>query len=76
VLWTLGAPMGDSVNELWVGFELVERRSGKVVWTYNYRNSDYVNHWLYRQGEDVSMYPQLMKQAMNSALRDLAGNMQ
>jgi len=72
VLWVLGAPMGDSVNELSVEFELVKRATGKVVWRYNYCNSDYLNHWVYaRIGDDTTIYPQLMKQAMNSALKDL-----
>ena len=76
VLWILGAPMGDSVNELAVTFELIERTGGKVLWQYSYCNSDYVNHWIYRQSEDVTIYPRLMKQAMNMALRDLAGKLQ
>lgn len=73
VLWVLGAPSGTSENELWVKFELVERASGKVVWNYDYRGRDYITHWIYaRIGKDVSMYPQLMKQAMNGALWELS----
>lgn len=72
VLWVIGAPLGSSTNELGVNFELVERASGKVVWTYKYLNSDYINHWIYaRYDKDVSMYPQLMKEAMNGALYEL-----
>jgi len=56
-----------------VQFELVDRASGKVLWTHEYRGSDYIVHWIYaRIGKDVSLYPQLMKQAMNSALYDLS----
>lgn len=73
VLWVLGAPCGTSENELWVKFELVERATGKVVWNYDYRGRDYIHHWIYaRIGKDVSMYPQLMKQAMNGALYELS----
>ena len=76
ILWVVGAPSGSSTNELAVKFELVERASGKVVWDYSYRNSDYLNHWIYaRYGQDVSIYPRLMKQAMNGALYDLSQKM-
>ena len=73
ILWAVGVPTGSSTNELAVKFELVDRASGDVVWEYSYRNSDYLNHWLYaRVGKDTSLYPQLMKQAMNGALYDLS----
>jgi len=73
ILWVVGVPTGSSTNELAVKFELVDRASGDVVWEYSYRNSDYLNHWLYaRVGKDTSLYPQLMKQAMNGALYDLS----
>ena len=73
VLWVIGAPYGTSENELWVKFELVERASGKVLWNYDYRGRDYIMHWIYaRIGKDVSLYPQLMKQAMNGALYELS----
>ena len=76
VLWVVGVPSGSSTNELAVKFELVERASGKVVWEHSYRNSDYLNHWIYaRYGQDVSIYPKLMKEAMNGALYDLSKKM-
>ena len=76
ILWVVGVPSGSSTNELAVKFELVERASGKVVWEYSYRDSDYLNHWIYaRYGQDVSIYPKLMKQAMNGALYDLSKKM-
>ena len=76
ILWVVGVPSGSSTNELGVKFELVERASGNVVWEYNYLNSDYLNHWIYaRVGKDTSLYPQLMKQAMNAALYDLSRKM-
>lgn len=72
VFWLLGAPMGYSRNELWVDFALIERESGKTVWTFKYRDKDYIVHWIYaRVGKDVSLYAQLMRKAMNAALYDL-----
>lgn len=71
--WLLGAPSGSSSNDLWVKFELVERATGNVVWNYEYRGHDYITHWIYaRIGQDTSLYPRLMKQAMNGALWDLS----
>ena len=76
ILWIVGVPSGSSTNELAVKFELVDRANGNVVWEYSYRNSDYLNHWIYaRYGQDVSIYPRLMKQAMNGALYDLSQKM-
>ena len=76
ILWVVGMPSGSSTNELAVKFELVDRASGEVVWDYSYSNSDYLNHWIYaRVGKDVSIYPQLMKQAMNGALYKLSQDM-
>ena len=73
VLWVVGAPSGVSTNELLVDFELIERSTGEVVWSGSYGGRDSVAHWLYAHiGQDVSLYPVLMKQAMNSALFDLA----
>ena len=73
ILWIVGVPSGSSTNELGVKFELVDRASGDVVWEYNYLNSDYLNHWIYaRVGKDVSIYPRLMKEAMNQALYKLS----
>ena len=72
VLWVIGAPCGTSINELWVKFELVDRKSGKTVWTYDYRGRDFITHWIYaRIGQDTSLYARLMKAAMNAALYDL-----
>ncbi len=73
LFWIIGAPCGTSWNTLHVQFELVERTSGKVVWQYDYHHQDSINHWIYaRIGKDVSLYPRLMKHAMNRALGDLA----
>ena len=76
VLWVVGFPSGSSTNELGVKFELVDRATGETVWQYEWLDSDYLNHWIYaRIGKDVSLYPALMKRAMNSALNDLSQKM-
>lgn len=76
VLWVVGIPSGSSTNELGVKFELVDRAGGDVVWEYSFLNSDYLNHWIYaRVGKDVSIYPRLMKEAMNQALYKLSQDM-
>ena len=77
VFWIIGVPSGTSWNRLAVQFELVERASGKVVWTYNFDREDSITHWIYaRVGKDASMYALLMKLAMNNALRDLSSRHQ
>ena len=76
ILWIVGVPYGSSTNELGVKFELVDRASGDVVWSFGYLASDYLNHWIYaRVGKDVSIYPKLMKEAMNQALYKLSKDM-
>lgn len=76
VLWVVGIPSGSSTNELGVKFELVDRAGGDVVWSFDYLASDYLNHWIYaRVGKDVSIYPRLMKEAMNQALYKLSQDM-
>ena len=72
-LWAVGAPEGVSRNALGVSFELVERATGRTVWRYDYDGEDYIVHWIYaRIGKDVSLYADLMRQALNLALSDLA----
>ena len=76
ILWIIGVPEGSSTNELGVKFELVDRATGDVVWSCDYLASDYLNHWIYaRVGKDVSIYPRLMKEAMNQALYKLSQDM-
>lgn len=73
VFWVLGAPSGTSENQLWVKYELIDCKTGDVVWNYDYRGRDYITHWIYaRIGKDTSLYPELMRQGMNSALWELS----
>lgn len=75
-LWIVGFPEGISRNTLSVRFELVERSTGKVVWAYNSFETDSLAHWIYaRIGQDASLYPELMRRAMNRALIDLSGKL-
>ena len=74
VFWIIGVPSGTSWNRLAVQFELLDRKSGQVVWSYSFDREDSITHWIYaRIGKDVSMYPLLMKLAMNQAMTDLSG---
>ena len=76
VFWVLGAPSGTSQNQLWIKYELIDRKTGDVVWNYDYRGHDYITHWIYaRIGKDVSLYPELMRQGMNSALWELSNKL-
>ncbi len=76
VLWLVGCPSGVSTNELGVKFELLERKSGRAVWSYEFNDSDYLTHWIYaRIGDDTKMYPELMKKAMNQAIVNLNGQL-
>ena len=73
VFWIIGVPSGTSWNRLAVQFELIDRKSGQVVWRYDFNREDSITHWIYaRVGADCSMYALLMKLAMNQALRDLS----
>ena len=73
VFWVLGAPSGTSENQLWIKYELIDRKTGDVVWNYDFRGRDYITHWIYaRIGKDTSLYPELMRQGMNSALWELS----
>jgi len=73
VFWVLGAPSGTSQNQLYVKYELIDRKTGDVVWNYDFRGHDYITHWIYaRIGKDVSLYPELMRQGMNKALWELS----
>ncbi len=71
-LWILGAPAGTSLNRLGFVLWLVERKTGKVVWTYGFEQEEYLTQWLYfRTGRDVSMFSTLMAEGMNGAVLEL-----
>ena len=73
-LWVLGIPDGLSSVRLDIDFELVERATGRVVWSY--RNDvlgETVVHWIYaRVGADADPYARLMKYAMARSLNNLS----
>ena len=74
VLWLIGFPDGLSSTRLDVDFELVERSTGRVVWSYRNEDlSETVWHWLYaRVGADADPYARMMKYSMARALADLS----
>lgn len=71
-LWSLGCPYGVSENTLHANFSLRDRKSGETVWTYSYKGKDSLTHWIYaRMGKDCSIYPGLIRNAMNAALSNM-----
>ena len=73
VFWIIGVPSGTSWNRLAVQFELLDAKSGQVVWRFDFDREDSITHWIYaRVGKDASLYAELMKLAMNNALSDLS----
>lgn len=72
-LWLIGFPDGLSCARLDVDFELVERASGRVVWTFRNDLDDSIWHWMYaRIGADADLYARMMKYALARSLTDLA----
>ena len=71
--WIIGFPDALSTAELDVDFELVERATGRVVWSYRNELGDSLWHWLYaRVGADADLYARMMKYAMGQSLTDLS----
>ena len=71
-LWMLGAPAGTSLNRLGFMLWLVDRHTGKTVWTYGFEQEEYLTQWLYfRYGSDVSMFSRLMAEGMNGAVMEM-----
>ena len=71
-LWLIGFPDAISHNRLDLTFHILDRKTRKPIWTFQYHGTDYLIHWLYaRIGEDASLYPLLMKRAMGAVAYDL-----
>lgn len=71
--WVIGFPDALSTAELDVDFELVERATGRVVWSCRNELGDSLWHWIYaRVGADADLYARMMKYAMARSLSDLA----
>ena len=74
LLWFLGAPAGNSENTLTIRLTL--REKDKIVWEYTFNRSRKIWQWLYyRMGYDVFAYSELMQEAMNEAIADLAARL-
>ncbi len=70
--WVIGCPTGSSSIHLRLRFEIMERKTGQVVWAQEFDESDYLNHWLYcRYQADMDLLPALMRRAMNLAVIDI-----
>ena len=73
VFWALGAPYAASANELTLDFQLIDRRDSSIAWSHSYHGRETKVQWLYSGlGEDASMYAELVRRAINSALFDLS----
>ena len=73
-LWYFGLPVGKSENTLEI--ELLLKKKNRVVWEYTFNRSKSIWQWLYyRFGHDVLGYSELMQEAMNEAIVDLAAKL-
>ena len=74
LLWFFGAPCGNSENTLSLYMTL--KKKDKIVWEYTFNRSQKIWQWLYyRFGHDVLGYSELMQEAMNEAIIDLAARL-
>ena len=71
-MWVIGAPAGTSLNRVGFCLWLVDRKTGRTVWTYGFDRDDYLTIWLYfRYDKEMSMYPKLTAEGMNGAVMEL-----
>ncbi|MDD3118596.1 MAG: hypothetical protein PHQ27_05430 [Victivallales bacterium] len=71
-LWLIGAPAGTALNRLALCLWLVDRKTGQTVWVYGFEREDYLTLGLYyRNDREMSLYPRLMAEGMNDAVREL-----
>lgn len=74
LLWFLGAPAGNSENTLTIRMTL--KKEDHIVWEYTFNRSRKLWQWVYyRLGYDVLAYSELMQEAMNEAVADLAARL-
>ena len=69
-LWLMGAPMGGTTNELTVKLTLVERETGKVLWSQTFCERDRKTEWLYSM-KVALRHPRLLKTEMHQAIKSL-----
>ena len=72
--WFFGLPVGNSQNTLMIEFQL--KKKNRIIWEYSFARSHRIWQWLYyRMGHDVLGYSELMQEAMNEAILDLAARL-
>ncbi len=69
-LWLMGAPMGGTTNELTIKLTLVERETGKVLWSQAFTERDRKTDWLYSM-KVALRHPRLLKTDMHQAINSL-----
>jgi len=69
-LWLMGAPMGGTTNDLTIKLTLVERETGKVLWSQTFSERDRKMEWLYSM-KAALRHPRLLKTEMHQAIKSL-----
>ena len=69
-LWLMGAPMGGTTNELTLKLTLLERKTGKVLWSQTFSERDRKTEWLYSM-KAALRHPRLLKTEMHQAIKSL-----
>lgn len=72
LLWYLGLPAGESTAMLNVSFDLVDNKTGDVVWSFTDKMSDSTyQSFYYNFGDDTKGFVTLTEKIMNKALKDM-----
>jgi len=70
LLYLIGAPTGGNTHELTLKLTLVERDTGKTLWSETFSQRDYQTEWLYALKYTLR-HPQLLKTEMRQAINSL-----
>ena len=70
VLYLIGAPMGGTTHELTLKLTLVERDTGKTLWSETFSQRDPQTEWIYAMKQTLR-HPQLLKTEMRQAINSL-----
>ena len=71
-VWVLGAPVGSSMNNLALKLKLTDIISKKTIWGKSYNLKNKITQGLYyNMGHDVIIFPSLMQEIMNDAIKDM-----
>jgi hypothetical protein len=74
LLWMIGFPSGTADNELQLNLQLVDQKTGAVIWEKDYRKADYRVSFIYYVKPDF-FYDDLLKQIMKEAIPDIRDRM-